>query len=242
MIENDSLFLWRLATDLSVQDAAILIAGGDPSAMDYESEDPIHSTKPVATKRTWQHTGFTATFTSLKNAVIRKDLQARVAYPSHHKININGYFDPDFWVITKKELAELLGPDKEFAKLSGSIEVSVEPDWSKTTIDIADLKSWLRSRGVTKGFFFPVVETESDDFMDPTHDHFAPELALAVSAWRGLASERKFKRGTKAAVDAWIEANPDAWKGDGDLSISAKERVATCVNWRRSGGAPASDG
>jgi hypothetical protein len=34
MNEDDPLYIWRLASKLSVEDVAILIAGGDPSVVD----------------------------------------------------------------------------------------------------------------------------------------------------------------------------------------------------------------
>ena len=76
-----------------------------------------------------------------------------------------------------------------------------------------------------------------DDFMDPDHDHFAPELDLAVKAWRALSSVRKTPGGVTTAIRKWLDANPQAWMGDGDqASNECKERIKTVVNWNKRGG------
>jgi hypothetical protein len=63
-----------------------------------------------------------------------------------------------------------------------------------------------------------------------------------VKAWTALASEQKFKSSPKATIESWIDANPDAWLGEGKLSMAAKERIVTLVNWKKTGGAPSSSG
>jgi len=145
-------------------------------------------------------------------------------------------------------------PESEWPQraLKGSIAVTKEPDWSRTYVNVEDVKKWLRQRGFTKGFFFtstavePYSSTlnavESDDFTDQSHEHFAPELVLAVAAWRALAQTQKFPRGPKAAICAWIEGHPEEWRGEGALSSATKDRIATLVNWNKSGGAPRSSG
>ena len=51
-VEDDPLSLWRLAADLSVIDAAILIAGGDPSEVDRLYEENPFVGEPRWKKRT----------------------------------------------------------------------------------------------------------------------------------------------------------------------------------------------
>lgn len=242
-MSDTTLELWRLASDLTVEDAAILIAGGDPSEVDYE-DDTFGGQHEV--KRTTGHPGFPATFTSLKIAIRKGYLPAHLASRTDDGGPYSTRIGADVWTLSSDEVSALrqrltndpfsdLAPDG-----AHDIQFRVEPDWTRTTVDVEDLKAWLRSRGFTTGFFFPSnrqTETAPDIFMDPTHEHFSAELALAVAAWRGLASEQRFPRGPKAAIEAWIAGNPDAWRGDGDLSTNAKDRVVTLVNWRKSGGA-----
>lgn len=52
MKEETDLRLWRLVKNVSVEDAAILIAGGDPSATDLE--EPSWSIESFKVKRTIQ--------------------------------------------------------------------------------------------------------------------------------------------------------------------------------------------
>lgn len=252
-MDDAKLQLWRLVSDLSVEDAAILIAGGDPSDLDYESDSFGNE---YSVKRTTGHSGFLAVFTSLTNAIRKGHIQAHLAFraksggvdPVRSAMAPNG-LRGETWVMSKSDLSRLRdsleGDPFGDTPLDGAdgIRLEVEPDWTRATIDVEDLKAWLRSRGFTTGFFFPSQdESAPDDFMNPDHEHFAPELALAVSAWRGLASEQKFPRGTKPAIESWIDANPNAWLGDGEVSAAAKERIATLVNWRKSGGAPTTGG
>ena len=201
MNEQDPLNLWRLAADLSVEDAAILIAGGDPSNQDSEHEELLD--QRVFFKRTTGHTGFTAAFTALKSAVQREQLKTLRQF--------------------KSDMDEADGR---------------EPDWTKTMIDVDDLKNWLRGRGFTSGFFFPAAPAEISEFLDPNHDHFAPELALAVAVWNALSSQQRFPFGPKAAIKNWIAENPNAWNGKEPLSNAGMERIATLVNWQSIGGAP----
>ena len=123
------------------------------------------------------------------------------------------------------------------------IVIEREPNWAKSMINVDELRTWLRVRGVLTGFFFKDAEkneSRAEDLFDVRHEHFSAELALAVTVWQALASENQFRRGTKAAISRWIEQNPEAWKGETKLSENALERIVTLVNWRKSGGAPSS--
>lgn len=251
MANELNLDLWRLAASLSVVDAAILIAGGDPSELDAEWNGPNLD----AVQRTSGHPGYTPAFESLTAAIHKGDLRAEFA----HSREVD-FDDPLFatnrrtFLVTHENI-EARAKDFQLARVNTRVNdegndgfdiafrIVAEPDWSRTRIDVEDLKTWLRSRGFTTGFFFPAREegnTPSESFMDPTHDHFAPELALAVAAWRGLEGKSGFARGSKAALEGWIDANPDAWMGEGELSNSAKDRIVTLANWRKTGGAPGS--
>lgn len=236
MTEDDPLFLWRLSDHLSVEDAAILIAGGDPSAEDevyLEGLDRMHT---VRGKRTDGHPGFVPAFTALKTAVRQGKLSARFEY----KLS-SGYKsrqDEDCWVVSHRILDDpakleiIHGKDDSI-----SILMWTEPDWSRTMLDVLDLKVWLQEKGLKTGFFFPASQAGEDDFMDPSHKHFAPELALAAAAWRGLSQRQKSPKGVKAAIDEWITSNPSAWLDEEKISTAARDRIITLANWNRSGGA-----
>jgi len=240
---KDPLFFWRLHDEIAVPNAAILMVGGDPSVKEEVWDE---STRDTYWDQRRNYVGFDAAFGVLKSAIKRGEISAKIAYG----IEDAGSLSPQkasYRVIASKDLWEILteAGNHPFGT-SGErppVQISREPDWENTTLDVESLRRWLRSKGAIDGFFVSDLEgAEGDSFMDPAHEHFAPELVLAVSAWRALASEQKFALGTKAAIEGWIASNPDAWLGDGELSTSAKDRIVTLVNWRKTGGAPTSGG
>lgn len=248
--------LWRLAEFVSVEDAAILIAGGDPSAEDTQSV-LIESfrTEEIQVKRTDGHKGFRAVLTALSAAINRGTLPAKRAYPSRDERKASfSNLDPSSQAY-HDEAADLMSgevrpprdPDSSYP-IDEDGQPIKQPDWARTTIAVDDLKKWLQSRGFTDCFFFPKNEGSSgDDFMDPDHDHFAPELAAAVAAWRALSKEQTLKIPPKKAVEKWLDEHPEAWKPKGKragkpLSAQAKERISIVVNWRADGGASKSGG
>ncbi|MEO6299597.1 MAG: hypothetical protein ABIO62_08205 [Paracoccaceae bacterium] len=111
-----------------------------------------------------------------------------------------------------------------------------------TTVSVPALCKWLDSRGFRPEFFFPTEKYRVLEFLDPNHVHFSDELAFAVKAWRALATSHSPKKSPKASIRTWIEANLSMWDGKNPPSIEAKERIATVLNWEKSGGAPASSG
>lgn len=236
MTEDDPLFLWRLSDHLSVENAAILIAGGDPSAEDEVNLEGLDRVHTVRGKRTDGHPGFVPAFTALKTAVRQGKLSARFEY----KVS-SGYKsrqDEDCWVVSGRILDDPAKLEIVHGKDDSiSILMWTEPDWSRTMLDVLGLKMWLQEKGFKTGFFFPATQANEDDFMDPSHEHFAPELAIAVAAWRALSQTQKFPQSPKATIKDWINNNPSEWQSKDELSSEAKERIAMVANWKRSGGA-----
>ncbi len=231
MTADEPLFLWRIAADLTVEDAAILVSGNDPSAMD----GPIIDNEIfLPHKRTTGHPGFLAALAGLKSAINRGQLRCHRHYIPH--------VDPDRFIISRNEIAKLPDPDDPLDVRHGDFKKEKFIDWKASTVDVEDLREWLKAKGFSRGFFFPASQGEPDAFTDKSHEHFSPELALAVAVWRGLVQTQKFPRGPKAAIEAWIEKHPEEWRGEGALSTAANERIITLVNWKRSGGAPPSGG
>jgi hypothetical protein len=236
MMEDDPLFIWRLSDHLSVEDAAILIAGGDPSAVDEMYFEGLDAPQRVEVKRTDGHRGFVAAFTGLKTAVRLGRLSASLEYRLYNGFESDR--DEPCWVLSQNFLTDPSKFEVDFwHRENDVVYLAKEPDWSRTMLDVRDLKAWLKERGVKTGFFFPATKADEDDFMDSSHDHFAPELAMAVAAWRALSQERKFKQSPKATIRNWVENNPSEWKSKDELSTEAKERIAMVANWKRSGGA-----
>ncbi|WP_374292898.1 hypothetical protein [Paenirhodobacter enshiensis] len=250
---EDPLYFWRLAPELSVVNAAILVTGGDPAEVERYS---ISFDEYEERQKTTGHAGFVPVFAALKAAIKRGELPAKLRYRGRK----GGEYDPSpdnpFWIVSPVELEAAADPERaHMRKLSSSTSIYIEsePDWDDTTVDVPDLRKWLASRGHATGFFFPSKaspsEASPDDFMDPDHDHYAPELALAVKAWRALASTQKMKGGVKATLEKWLLEHPEEWgplavTGDGKKNNGAdlRERLTTVANWNKGGGSPRSNG
>lgn len=227
-----SLDLWRLSARVSVENAAILIAGGNPSATaDYFMHERVTP-------------GFTAVLAALKDAIRSGDLRAQLFYAAF-KIYPQGDSKKVWYaVIADSELrGQLPNAEVLFEDGRDGVIIEGEPDWGSTMLAVGDIKQWLMSRGRTHGFFFsepdPILHVE-DEFSSRGIDLFPPELALAVAAWRGVAGVNRAVRGAKAAIEVWIEAHPEAWRGPEPLTLGGKQRVAMVANWNRKGGAPRS--
>lgn len=243
----DPMQVWRHAKVLSVVEAAALLVGADPD-------------KPAIGKRAWRkddpesivyfQEGFETMFGVLRRAVTTKSLPAKFAYTARlgqaasenaaRRIVVVDSGQIEFSLQQDVILPLGEGFEDEWAD---KLVIERSPDWSETTIKTADLKAWLHDMALDDHFFATSSEQHSEDFMNANHPRFAPELALAVEAWRSMGAREKFVNGPKHAILKWIEDHPEAWKGAiNGPSVSAKERIATLANWNPAGGAPKSGG
>ncbi|WP_417700684.1 hypothetical protein [Pseudophaeobacter sp.] len=251
---------WRWCEHLSVFDASMLAAGLNPSV--YEPSVPgrlregdFHKIGTSnSTQNYLQSNAFVPIFRAVTSAALRGDLSCEFA---HHARTIPTmtYGDRDFDVPSEGG-EDSISYDfliKSDAQVSSNFEIPTyggmrtfyfvkEPDWERSTIKVDEFKDWMRKLGRRPFFFFPDTKDDSDAFRNREHEHFSAELDFAVTVWQALLPKRKFSGGIKAAIEAWIEENPDAWQGDDALSGAAKERIVTLVNWNKSGGAPKSGG
>ena len=58
------------------------------------------------------------------------------------------------------------------------------PDWHGTTIMVEDLRTWLRSRGIKTGFFFPAEV--GPDYLSEVHPNYSAKLAAAIEARKAI--------------------------------------------------------
>ncbi len=163
---------------------------------------------------------FNAVFSALTNAVISKTLKAEV------RNIIEEGFDPEAEGYYKAE--------------------TDEPDWNKTMISVDDIRTWLESRGVKQGFFFPQA-TETQDYLDPRHMKYSPKLAAAIKSWQAGSADPKLTVGTtvKQALLRWLRKNADQFgltKDDGNPNEQGIEEIAKISNWDPKGGAPKTPG
>lgn len=242
---NNELLGWKLAAELSVVDVAILLAGGNPSTKDMEPNGygGVDQYEPV--KRTSGHPGYDGYFAMLQSAIRRGEVIAHVRYPAYDGARLSGLSRQSVLVVERGRIDQARRDDFILPSGEGFLDywsdklvVEREPDWEQTTIDTAELRRWLKSRGISTGFFFDTDTSVSEDFMDASRDSFSPELALAVAAWRAVSAQPIRSRSPKSTIERWIDENPGEWRGEGALSASAKQRVVTLVNWQKEGGAP----
>jgi hypothetical protein len=161
---------------------------------------------------------FYAAFTAFSNAIISKKLEALIHY--------------------KKERLY-----HEGLNVGESVLVETdEPDWDRTIISIDDIRSWLESRGIRQGFFFPQAD-DTPDYLDKTNKNYAPKLAAAIGAWQAINADPGLIKGktVKQALLKWLRKNADRFgltKEDGNPNEQGIEEIAKISNWDVKGGAP----
>ncbi|OGA46248.1 MAG: hypothetical protein A3G25_16915 [Betaproteobacteria bacterium RIFCSPLOWO2_12_FULL_63_13] len=218
----EGLDYWRVCDELSVIQAALLMVGIDPSSEKGYAESWQPHERPH---------GYEAARTALINAVLSKTLCATVRHCAWER----------GWNEAPEE-GEIVGSDSRHRE----IIYKAEPDWSKTTVRVDDLRAWLNRRGFKHGFFFPEA-TDNPDYLDPEHPSYAPKLAAAVEAWRVVSTDAEQTRGKspKKAIIAWLRLNADKFgltKDDGKRNELGIEEVAKIANWDTKGGAPKTPG
>lgn len=117
-----------------------------------------------------------------------------------------------------------------------------EIDPQRTTVDVEVLKTWLASRGVTTGFFFPEA-SDTPDYLNAEHPRYARRLAAAVNAW--LAVTQASGKSVKDAIKKWLREHAAEYgltNDDGNPNETGIEEVAKVANWQPTGGAPKTPG
>ena len=79
--------------------------------------------------------------------------------------------------------------------------------------------------------------SETPSYLNPNHESYSTELAIAVKAWMALFADGSFEPGNKTSrqhIELWLRARKF------DLKDNAKERIASLVNpdTAKGGGAP----
>jgi hypothetical protein len=121
-----------------------------------------------------------------------------------------------------------------------------KPDWHQTTIVVEDLRAWLKSRGVSTGFFFPEPQAVPD-FLSKSHENFSSKLAAAIQAWKAVTADPELRNGksVKQALMVWLRQHASEYgltKEDGSPNEQGIDDVAKVANWDTKGGAPRTPG
>jgi hypothetical protein len=206
----EGLDYWRLCDELSIVQAALLIAGDDPSVDGAYVERWDAEKKPV---------GYEAAKTAIANALRRGAINGKIfpMYVSDFDIN---------------------GNECRMVK-----EDSIDVDESR--IEVESLRTWLSSRGLKTGFFFPEPRA-LQDYLDPNHPRYAPKLAAAVLAWQALGNEATItSKSPKQALLKWLREHAAEFgmtDDDGKPNETGIEEAAKVANWQLTGGAPKTAG
>ena len=234
--------LWSLSDSLSVQEAAALIADFDPNAVRFGSNGPewfeSQSGWTDSSDISWVKTAFAV----LTNAIQAGKLKVRLVHDSRPVDE-----DDRQNLIDVTESGEYFSPVYEHVSetdetYNNGYFVKHSPDWSKTMIDVGELRCWLESKGLRTGFFFPTA-TDAPDYLNPSNPRYAPKLAAAVRAWQAVTDPKG--KSPKQALDKWLRehaADFGLTDDDGNPVNKAVEDCSVIANWQPGGGAAKTPG
>lgn len=250
--KKDDLDIWRLSDELNMIDAAVLIIGENPS-------EKIENSDGGSFQQRTNYDNFDAAFKSLRNAIFKNKLRATITYNTRQEatMSVPYYADRETFYHSKiidqddeitinydqiirsnNYASSIVCSDPELVFGSGEkIWLLREPNWVETTIDVDELKGWLRSRNFYPNFFFP--EGGEDNISNKNNDRYSPKLACAVSAWEHVVSPMPNKS-VKESIASWVQANGVNFglaDETGTVANKAVEQIATVVNWNTRGGA-----
>jgi hypothetical protein len=225
----ESLDYWRLCDELGVIHAALLIVGVDPS-----SEEGAHCD---GWKEHEQPKGYVAVKNAMIRAIAAGRLRATLRYAaeSRYVAGIDSLHERGYW---NAEDVRAIEDGAGESYVIGSV-----PDWRESSVSVDDLKTWLRSRGFTSGFFFPNEEAGRPGYMDPKNPRYPMKLAAAVSAW--LAVEDPNGRSPKQALERWLREHAAEFgltDDEGNPVNTAMEECSKVANWQPGGGASKTPG
>lgn len=233
----DKMDYWRLCDELSIVQAALLIAGHEPTefsdVMNWQEQE-----KPE---------NFSAAFSALCHAILGGRLQATIRRQAWER----GWDEePGIGEIFTRKI-DLYSDQIDFPKEAEmtkqrGIIYRATPDWNLTTVLVEDLKNWLRGRGFKTGVFFSQAGGKPD-YLDPTHEHYSPKLAAAIYAWQAVNPERELIKGktVKQAMQTWLRKNAARLglvKKDGSHNEQGIDEIAKIANWEPKGGPPKTPG
>jgi len=202
----DSFDYWRLCDELTVVQAALLIAGCDPSSDAADIESWNLRDRPI---------GYEAAKTAISNALRRGVIAGDIIPFSEY--DDSGAYRP----------------------VNGSM------DLVSSRVEVASLREWLAGRGLKVGFFFP-RETNSPDYLDPSHPRYAPKLAAAVRAWLAAGDDSAvIGKSPKQALAKWLREHALEFgltDDEGKPNETGIEEAAKVANWQLTGGAPKTPG
>ncbi|WP_157275026.1 hypothetical protein [Dechloromonas agitata] len=219
--------LWHLHDELSLHQAAALIAGYDPGVVERCMSDTNHEER------------FSRLYpaeSALMNAIRAGKLKASLRFDAEPRF-VAG-------LDNLRDRAHFEGEEVQLIEHEnlGELVITREPNWVTSSIALEDLKAWLLSRGARPAFFFPEKQ-ESADYLDTRSPRYAPKLAAAVRAWQAVTDPNG--KHPKQALSKWIRENAAKFglaDEEGKPNETGVEEVAKVANWQPGGGAPKTPG
>ncbi|MBD8555450.1 hypothetical protein IFT84_13140 [Rhizobium sp. CFBP 8762] len=230
---------WKLSDELSVIDAAILITGNDPETKHEEYVGEGFSRETVMVQTT-EYDGFEAVFKALKNAIFSNKLRVSAVFPVVENPDYNSRNGGHLTAMLRNSSHLFEMRQLNVWKHDALVYLKGEPDWSQSTIEVEDLKDWLKKRHVFPSMFFPVgnpdIEADPDNFMNPNHPRYSAKLACAVAAWKAVTDAGKNKT-PKQTIEAWVTNNGVRFGLPEVVGATALEEISKVANWQTQGGA-----
>jgi len=228
--------LWSIADPLTVRQAAALIAGRDPNAVRFDSFDDGWFEDQAGCPDCEGAVRVRTAFTVLINAINAGKLKATFRRDAH----LQGW---DEFPNRGEGIRSLYEDDGAIRQDREPTVIYCEsPNWGKTTVDRQDLISWLESKGINTGFFFPMAP-DAPDYLDPKNPRYAPKLAAAVRAWQAVTDPNG--KHPKQALAKWLREHAAEFgltDNDGRPNDTGIEEVSKVANWQPGGGAPKTPG
>ena len=137
------------------------------------------------------------------------------------------------------EIRELIDMDKDrnfTTPIRGTVDIT------RSTVERNSLMGWLQSRGLQKGFFFPVI-TDEPDYLNPMNPRYAPKLAATVRAWQAVTDPKG--KSPKQALTKWLREHAAEFGQSDDDGVPINQAMEECsavANWQPKGGAAKTPG
>jgi hypothetical protein len=237
--------LWNLADTLTIHQAAALLAGLEPSAVQFSAEGTASFKNDSHHTNDCEISGVQTAFAALTNSILGGKLKTRTKIKIIHDARPVDDGDTETLVdmLDMMEAGDLNAP--RYEQLCGENEAYIHcfyvqdmPNWAGTMIDVDDLRGWIESKGIRTGFFFSRV-TADPDYLDPQNLRYAPKLAAAIGAWQAVTDPKG--KHPKQAIGKWLRENAATFgltDDDGKVNETGIDEIAKVANWQPGGGAP----
>ncbi len=158
-----------------------------------------------------------------------------------HSVDSRPANQPPNYIAARTAISNALVAELIEGKVSYDQQYGEYVEFQTSTVVVDSLREWLKSKGITTGFYFH-GEPSIPDFADPANGRYAPKLAAAVAAWTALDDTSDLGGvSPKEAVKKWLRehaANLGLSNKDGTPNETGIEEIAKVANWQPSGGAP----